>query len=172
MAARLVALEFLMIAMIIALAALVRPLHAADAARERHGSTDLYAGEEVALAWAVSRGATESATAVVLLIASERFGAVSIAGVDPFSHARETLVPPTALKPGGSRFALPRSRFADLPRTEFRFHVAATPGPNDAPALVVYYLGVPDTTPEFADEAKLDVYLASRIAKARMEKPR
>ena len=28
------------------------------------------------------------------------------------------------------------------------------------PALTVYYLGVPDTTPEFTSEAALDAYLA------------
>ena len=33
--------------------------------------------------------------------------------------------------------------------------------------LVVFYLGVPDTTPEFATEAALDGYLADRIARLR-----
>jgi hypothetical protein len=37
----------------------------------------------------------------------------------------------------------------------------------NAPQLVVYYLGVPDTTPEFADAAKLDASLSERIARAR-----
>jgi hypothetical protein len=156
----------------IVLLALARPLHSA-APLERHGSTDLYAGDDVVLAWAVLRGASEASTFVVVHVRSERFGAVSIAGIDPFSNARETLLPPAALRAGGNRFRLPRSRFADLPRTEFRFHTGATPVPAEAPALVVYYLGVPDTTPEFADEAKLDAYLASRIAKAApLEKPR
>ena len=33
--------------------------------------------------------------------------------------------------------------------------------------MVVYYLGVPDTTPEFADDAKLDAYLDKTLARAR-----
>jgi hypothetical protein len=33
--------------------------------------------------------------------------------------------------------------------------------------LTVFYLGVPDTTPEFADAAKLDAYLAERLERAR-----
>ena len=42
----------------------------------------------------------------------------------------------------------PRARFADFPRTEFRlWRSGAAPGAAP-PALVVYYLGVPDTTPE------------------------
>ena len=35
------------------------------------------------------------------------------------------------------------------------------------PALMVYYLGVPDTTPEFASEAGLRAYLDDAVAKAR-----
>jgi hypothetical protein len=34
----------------------------------------------------------------------------------------------------------------------------------------VFYLGVPDTTPEFADAAKLDAYLRERIAQVRGSK--
>ena len=46
-------------------------------------------------------------------------------------------------------FRAPSSACSTLPRTRKR----------DAPQLVVYYLGVPDTTPEFADAAELDASL-------------
>ena len=39
--------------------------------------------------------------------------------------------------------------------------------PPSAAILAVYYLGVPDTTPEFATEASLAAYLADRIARMR-----
>ena len=35
------------------------------------------------------------------------------------------------------------------------------------PALTVYYLGVPDTTPEFTSQAALDAYLSGTPAQAR-----
>ena len=41
------------------------------------------------------------------------------------------------------------------------------PAQADTPRLVVYFLGVPDTTPEFATEANLSAYLADRIARIR-----
>jgi hypothetical protein len=50
-----------------------------------------------------------------------------------------------------------RTRFADLPRTEVRFLSA-----DGQPVLVVYYLSVPDTTPEFNSEQELQHYLESR----------
>jgi len=35
------------------------------------------------------------------------------------------------------------------------------------PALMIFYHGVPDTTPEFTDAGKLDAHLAARIGEAR-----
>ena len=49
-------------------------------------------------------------------------------------------------------FRSSRAHFADFPRTELTFD---GPAPAAAPALVVYYAGVPDTTPEFAAADRL-----------------
>ena len=62
---------------------------------------------------------------------------------------------------------MPRPHFADFPRTELRFYGSLTANETDPPKLVVFYLGVPDTTPEFASEAALETYLADRIARVR-----
>jgi len=58
-----------------------------------------------------------------------------------------------------------------LPRTEWRFYSANATAvkASDVPALLVYYQGVPDTTPEFKDEAALAASLDQRIARARRE---
>ena len=56
---------------------------------------------------------------------------------------------------------VPRAHFADFPRTEVRLFGAAGAGATGAPKLVVFYLGVPDTTPEFASAAALESYLAA-----------
>ena len=57
---------------------------------------------------------------------------------------------------------IPRASFADFPRTEWHFGAA-----DGKTQLQVFYLGVPDTTPEFADESRLDAYLDDRLAKLR-----
>jgi hypothetical protein len=67
---------------------------------------------------------------------------------------------------GPIELSVPRAHFADFPRTELTFD---GPAPAAAPALVVYYAGVPDTTPEFAAADRLDAYLAARIVRARTE---
>jgi hypothetical protein len=140
------------------------------AATEVHGSLDAYGGHGVALAWAVSRsGAPEDAEVVVRIEADARLRAVAVAGVDPFTRAAKVLLPPTRLT-GPLEVRLPRAGFADLPRTEWRFFGAAAPAASDAPLLLIYYQGVPDTVPEFDDAARLAAYLTARVAAVRAGK--
>jgi hypothetical protein len=119
----------------------------------------------VTLAWGILRGANETSTLVVmrLAIAPDAFGAASVIGIDPFTNREQTLLPTTATA-NRIDVRIPRAQFADFPRTEFRLFASPPKGPADAPKLVVYYLGIPDTTPEFASEAALESYLASRIS--------
>ena len=138
---------------------------AADPANAVHGSADLYAGPGVTLAWGILRGQTEASTlvAVRIVVAPGSFGAVGIVGIDPFTQKAQVLLPPTAT---GARIdaRIPRAQFADFPRTEFRLYASPPKAAGDAPKLVVYYLGIPDTTPEFDSDAVLDTYLANRVA--------
>lgn len=135
----------------------------ARAAQEIHGTSDAFAGEGVAVAWAVLRGATEDDARVVLRIAADTtlYGALAADGVDPFSKERKPLVNRQSIGAVTTvRFV--RRQFAEFPRTELQFFAAGATGAL-TPQLVVYYLGVPDTTPEFAGEPQLDAYLADRI---------
>lgn len=159
---------------IVVAATLVMLLAASDAVaqgaptREAHGALDAYATDGLAMAWAVMRGRDEQSTRVVVLVDADTatFRALSITGVDPFTQATVPLQPLRALG-GPFQFFAPRARFADHPRTEWRFYREAAPAAGAAPALLVYYQGIPDTTPEFDDAGKLDSYLAQRLQKAR-----
>lgn len=136
---------------------------AADAPRTTHGSSDIFAAPGVALAWGVLRGPDEARTTVVVRVAADpaTYTSLAVVGIDPFSKA-ETIVLAATPNAGVLDVRMPRARFADYPHTELRFFKAAA-----APALIVFYHGVPDTTPEFTDAAKLDAHLAARIAQAR-----
>jgi hypothetical protein len=144
------------------------PAAAADPQREIHGMADAYAGQGVALAWAILRGANEAATVVVVRIGadSERYPIVAATGSNPFSQRAEPVLRPTP-SAGGVDLRVARAHFAEFPRTELRFYDSVAAADSDTPRLVVYYLGVPDTTPEFATEANLEAYLADRIARIR-----
>ena len=141
---------------------------AGDAPREVHGSADAYAAPGVALAWGVLRGADEATTAVIIRIDADPavYPWLSAMAIDPFSKAEVPLLRITR----GARsldVRVPRAQFADYPRSELRFFVSAATVDAGTPQLVVFYLGVPDTTPEFTDAARLDSDLNVRIARAR-----
>ncbi len=140
----------------------------ADAPREVHGEGDTYAGPAVALAWGILHGANEASTQVVVRIIADPKVYPTVAAVarNPFSERQQQLLAATPTG-GGVDMRVPRSQCADFPRTELRFYGSATAVRADAPALVVFYLGVPDTTPEFVTEANLNAYLVDRIARAR-----
>ena len=142
-----------------------------EAPREAHGSSDVYADRGVAIAWAVLRGGSEAETSIVIRVATDPsvFPWLTVAGINPFSNAEQPLA--AAREAAGSADVIvPRTQFAAFPRTEIRLYAsAASAAQSESPSLIVYYLGVPDTTPEFADRTKLDGYLRERIAKARAD---
>ena len=139
-------------------------------ARDVHGVADAIALPDVVLAWAVARGAGSDDATVVIRIAVEgetvRFA--DAIGVDPFTQARKPALAATRID-RNLDVRVPRAHFADFPRTELRFFGSEAAVRDNAPSLMVYYLGVPDTTPEFASAAALDAYLTERIARARRE---
>jgi len=142
--------------------------HAAEVPREMHGSADAFAAAGIALAWGVLRGADEGATKVVVRIVIDpaAFSDVSVTGSDPFTRHQQAMLPITP-SAGFVEVRMPRAHFAAFPRTELRFYAPAFPLTSRTASLLVFYLGVPDTTPEFVDEAKLDSYLRARIAQLR-----
>jgi hypothetical protein len=131
-----------------------------EAQETLHGADAVFHGAGLRIAWAVARDRDDAKTAVMIHVVdtTKRFHAIEVDGLNPFTQKGEIVQPRQALD-GEIELELPRSRFADLPRTELRFY-------GDGPiALIVYYLGVPDTTPEFADKAAAHRYLAGAIAK-------
>jgi hypothetical protein len=154
--------------LLLALALLASAASAADPPREVHGSADAYAAPGVALAWGVLRGANEAATTVVMRIVTDpqAYPWLMVAGIDPFTKAEQPLQRATASN-GTLDVRIPRAQFADYPRTEVRLFASAAAAQSGPPTLVIFFHGVPDTTPEFTDASRLDAHLAARIAQSR-----
>lgn len=139
----------------------------AQAPRRVHGSADAYAAPGVTMAWAIRRGATEGATSVVVRVVTDAtFPWMAVGGIDPFTKQEQGIL---LAKPVDGRLdvRIPRSQFADTPSTEWMFYPSERAARAGYPSFVVYYLGVPDTTPEFADDATLDAHLDATLARAR-----
>ena len=133
--------------------------------QEVHGENSSFRGNGVAMVWVVLRGTSEEDTQVILRIAPAggNYVAVSLDGVDPFSGRRQELL---AVQPMANPLdtRTPRATFADLPRREIHFYTAADRNAR-RPSLTVYFMGLPDTTPEFASDTALRLYLDETLAK-------
>jgi hypothetical protein len=148
------------------LALLAFAAHVMAAPLAVHGSGDGFATPGVRLAWAMARGPSEASTFVVVRVVVDRakYPWLAVVGVDPFTKTEITRLPATRLD-ASYDVRIARDTVADHPNTEFRFFATDADARAGAPALVVYYHGVPDTAPEFADAGKLEQYLDDRIAK-------
>ncbi len=135
--------------------------------KEVHGSLDAFAAPGLALAWAILRGKDEASTQVVVRVDADPniYRSLKLVGVDPFTKASQPLATATSAD-GAMVVHLLRSRFAELPRTEWRLYSSPRPSASDVPALVVFYQGIPDTTPEFDVESELSTSLTQSIERA------
>jgi len=147
-------------------------LLALGAGPQVHGEGAVFRGPGVVVVWGVLRAPAEDDTAIVirLALADARYAYMRVDAVDPFTGTRRPV------EPGGPTRATVdvRSRrptFADFPRREIRLYRTAEAWRADDPALTIYYLGVPDTTPEFTSAAGLLGYLADAVARARALSP-
>jgi hypothetical protein len=138
--------------------------------KEVHGSLDAFAAPGLALAWAILRGKEEASTEVVVRVEADPkvYRSLNVIGVDPFTKASQPLAAVTSAE-GTMVVRVPRSSFAELPRTEWRLYAAPMPAAADIPALVVFYQGIPDTTPEFNVEGELSDSLTRRIERAQRQ---
>ena len=156
---------------LLALFLLAAPARAADAPREVPGDNSVFAGYGIAMAWAVLRGSGEDNTLVVVRILplKETYDHLRIDGVDPFTQARKEML---AAQPLGKGLDVrsPRASFAEFTRREIHFYTVEDWAAGRS-SLVVSYVGVPDTSPEFASEAALSAYLDDVLAIVRDRTP-
>lgn len=143
------------------------PVPAWGQGREIHGENSSFASEGVALAWGILKAPVEDQSQVVIRIVSPGgvYASVGIEGVDPFTQNRQEILPGRPLGDGlDARTS--RGSFAEFPRREIHLFTA-TDWQSRRPTLTIYYLGVPDTTPEFLTESALSEYLDAALAKLR-----
>jgi hypothetical protein len=125
-----------------------------------HGANSVFLAPTVRIAWAVRKGTGEDTTLVFIRVVNSvaQYRQVRLDGVDPFSNSRKTLVPTRPLDERVD-LSVPRSQFVDYPSSEIRLYGDEATTGDRSPDLTVYYLGIPDTTPEFASAREAEAYL-------------
>ena len=133
--------------------------HAQAKEEALHGADGIFVSPDAAIVWAVLKQPTGDKATVWLRVvnSTRKFTHVSIDGVDPFTKKHERVYAGGKLD-SEVRIASERDTFSDLPSREVHFYKSDVDWRADKRALTVYYLGVPDTTPEFTVRAALDQY--------------
>ncbi len=134
-------------------------VRAQDAAKSVHGADGVFVSPEVAIVWAVLKSPAGDKASVWFRVvnSAQKFAYVAVDGVDPFTKSRKRVekgVPISA----DARTQSDRDTFSDLPSREIHLYRTESDWRADKPALTVYYLGVPDTTPEFSSIDAMDNY--------------
>jgi hypothetical protein len=139
---------------------------AAAGAAEIHGENSSFAGQGVVLVWGILKAPDEEQSQVLVRIVPAdpaAYAGLRVEGVDPFTGARREILPAGPLDQG-VELRERRGGFAEYTRREFHFFKGSG-RPAARPTLTIYFLGVPDTTPEFLAEGPLAAYLDEAIAK-------
>ena len=132
---------------------------------EYHGADSVFKGKEVAVLWAILKGSDDAHSTVVIRIESLSAGrpvyqTFSVSAVHPFSGNEKWLVRNETF---GQKNLVRSSRaaFRDMPGRRILFF--KTDAGNQKPDMVIYYMSIPDTAPEFLNPEQLDHYLDKTV---------
>jgi len=136
-----------------------------------HGADSIFETKDMIILWAILKGPDEEHSWVYIRIIFSEAGLHSwpsfrIEAVDPFSGEKEWATPREKAKRENEVMA-PRSTFRD--KTERRILFYRDQDSEDRPGRIVFYQGVPDTTPELPTVAQLEDYFNQALR--RLKKP-
>ncbi len=133
-----------------------------------HGSLDVFSKDGISLAWVILRdkaGIDPENDDVVLRLSVSPSAALAFTaeGIDPFSGERTTIAS-GRLSEKNADIHFKRSHFSQYPKTEIFFFGTAEPVETIKAVRMIYFMGLPDTTPEFISAEKMETYLEERLA--------
>jgi hypothetical protein len=132
---------------------------------EYHGADSVFKSKDVAVLWAILKGSDDAHSTVVIRIESLSAGkpvyqTFSVSAVHPFSSIEKWLIRNETF---GEKNLVRSSRasFRDMPGR--RILLFKTAEKNQKPDMVIYYMSIPDTAPEFLDSEQLNNYLDGTV---------
>ena len=138
-----------------------------------HGADSTFRSESIGICWGIVKAPETGSLQVVIRIrvldpAHNRFRSFAVKAFHPFTGAAEWIAVRKMLETTND-IHTPREDFKRLGGRKILFYASAT-GPGDQPAdLIVEYLGIPDTSPQFSSFNELEGYFG--IAFDRLTKP-
>jgi hypothetical protein len=138
---------------------------------EYHGADSSFQLRDLAILWGILKGPDEDRSWVTIKIirtGSEPglWKSYRVETVDPFSQEKEWVTPRENL---GKENAVKQIRSSFREKTGRRLYFYPGQGMEEKPAAIIFYQGVPDTTPEFLTEKEMEDYFGQALR--RMKKP-
>jgi hypothetical protein len=133
--------------------------------KEFHGADSVFEKEGMTILWAILKGPIEEDSWVYIKILNsgknpfERF---SVQAVDPFSKEKEWIVRGEALQKENVVKNV-RASFAEKTGRRVLFYKNERDVSKESPSMIVYYLSVPDTTPELLTEKEVENYFEKAL---------
>lgn len=139
----------------------------------RHGADAAFRTESLGICWGIVPAAQGDALEVVTRIrvldpGKNPFRSFAVKAVHPFTDAAEWITPRKPLEAVNDVVSM-REAFKAMGGRQILFFKQAAGPAEQAPDLMVDYLGIPDTAPQMADWQALEAYF--KIAFARLMKP-
>jgi hypothetical protein len=127
---------------------------------EFHGADSVFEREGITILWAILKGQDEAGSWVYIKIINSGknpFQIFSVEAVDPFSKEKEWVIKGERL---GEENVIKgvRSSFRDKTARRILFYRSTEAFEKENPGMTVYYLGVPDTSPEVLSEKEMEDY--------------
>ena len=137
----------------------------AETQEEHHGADSSYQLNNLVILWGILKGPDEDRSWVTIKIIRTGsdpgpWESFRVEAVDPFTQEKEWVTPRQCL---GKETAIksPRSSFRD--KTGRRIFLYSDPSKGEKPSAVIFYQGVPDTTPEFLTEKEMEAYFEQAL---------
>ncbi len=132
---------------------------------EHHGADSSFQLGDLVLLWGILKGPDEDRSWVIIKMiqtGSEPgpWKSYRVEAVDPFSREKEWI---TARESLGRENAVKARRSSFRDKTIRRIYLYPTPGQEEKAGAIIFYQGVPDTTPEFLTEKELDDYFSQAL---------
>ena len=141
--------------------------------KEYHGADSVFQAEDIAIFWAILKGADDESSQVYIKIfaldeTSKKFVKFSVLAVDPFSKEEQWVCEGKEFQPQ-NLLILNRASFKDMMERRFFFYATEETEEAKKPGMVVYYLSIPDTAPEFLKADELEAYFKDALARLKKD---
>lgn len=136
---------------------------------EHHGADSSFQLRNLVILWGILKGPDEDRSWVTIKIirtAGEPspWKSYRLEAVDPFSQEKEWVTPGESL---GRENVVKARRSSFREKTGRRIHLYPGQDAEGKPAAIIFYQGVPDTTPEFLTEKEVEDYFGQALKRLR-----